>query len=145
MPLKRTPRIQRETREARALRAAVIEATDEMLARMPAPTVRERRKDAKRAARFAARVERDGLDVAMNWQISKLRPAARPVADAYVVHHEMAVRAAVVSEAVRAAHTPEEAPAVAEPPTAKKRRTPRPTGFAGYIDPSLFDADEWED
>lgn len=52
MPLKRIPRAQRESPTARAQRAAVAEALDAMLARIPDLSPSKTRRIAKEAARF---------------------------------------------------------------------------------------------
>jgi hypothetical protein len=154
MPLKRTPRIARETPAARALRAAVADASSATLARLGEPTAKEKRKTKRLAERFSERVDRDGLGEAIEWAAKKLGDTAAPKGrvDHYAVNLAAAARLrpaareeAPTAEAVRPAPALEDAPAADESPEPRKRRRRRPAGHAGYIDPRLFDADDWED
>ncbi|WP_404435232.1 hypothetical protein LG322_08715 [Microbacterium aerolatum] len=149
MPIKRTPRAQRETPAARALRAAVADELDAMMRRIPddpAETEAQRRKGEKRARKFAARVMRDGLDAAMEWEASK-RPSepARTRIDAYAAHRQTVTAQDAAASATRVAPAAEEATTAedaAEPQAPRRRRR---AGVVRYIDPRLIDADDWED
>lgn len=155
MPLKRTPRVERETPAARALRAAVAEETAATLARLGEPTAKEKRKTKRWAARFSERAARDGVDAAISWTVKKLggSPAPKGRVDHYAMNLAAAGRLRAVTpaeapaaEAVRPAPALEEAPAADESPEPPKaRRRPRPAGLVGYIDPRLIDEDDWED
>ncbi|MBS1897163.1 MAG: hypothetical protein JSS88_07270 [Actinobacteria bacterium] len=156
MPLKRTPRVERETPAARALRAAVAEELSISLTRLGEPTAKEKRKTKRWAARFSERAARDGVDAAISWAVKKLGGATAPsgrvahyavnVAAAKRLHGETPAEAPA-GEAVRPALAPVEASADDESPEPPKPRRRRPAGFAGYayIDPRLIDEDDWED
>lgn len=150
MPLKRTPRGERETPAARALRLAVAEELSISLTRLGEPTEKEKRKTKRWVARFSERADRDGIDAAIEWAVKKLggTPAPKGRIDHYAINLAAASRLRAVTpeapaaEAVRPAPEPEEAPAADESPEPPKARR-RPRGvFAGAVDLARFDDDE---
>lgn len=129
---------------ARALRAAVAEEASATLARLGEPTPKEKRKTKRLAARFSQRVDRDGLNAAIEWATKKLGDP--PAAKRYVDHYASNLAASPAAEAVRPAPAPDYAPAGDESPApSKARRRALPAGLVGYLDPRLIDEDDWED
>lgn len=174
MPLKRTPRTMRETAASRALRAAVAEAEADMMARIPRVTKPTAKKTAravertlakarakwdaatpewraKRAAKILAELRRYESGAALPadggrdlYAIRKLHRAPVSAPDLYEGH-----RAPVALAPITVDETPAPAPGAAAvidelAERRKTRKRPR-AGRAGYIDPRLFDADDWED
>lgn len=146
MPRKRVPKAQRETPEARALRLAVVEELRVPLS--PPMSLKQSLKDAKRDARFRSRAEARGGDAAAylaaferehRKEAAKERPAD---VDPYEAHRASARRAAEKPKA----DAPTPPAPVDEVAKARKKRTPKRerAGFAGYIDPRLYDYDDWD-
>jgi hypothetical protein len=138
MPRKRTPAALRETPEARALRAAVLEE-------LRTPLGPERPKTARKARKWAARViERGGDLPAALAELDReglLHP--EPVAaDAYPAHREAAARI-VAPGAVRPAPAPKAEPVTDELAEKRKARRTRPAGLAGYV--RVTDDDDFDD
>lgn len=174
MPLKRTPRTMRETPAARALRAAVAEEMEAMMARIPPGP----KGSAKKAARAAARTLGKGRSKwdreTPSWRskqaakiLAELRrydksatlppdggrdlyairklhvaPAPAPV-DYYVQHHAAHSATEAAAPAKLSPDAEKAVPADELAERRKKRRGPR-AGHAGFIDPRLFDSDDWD-
>jgi hypothetical protein len=134
MPRKRVPFAERETAASRALRAAVEEATEAMLARMPEPTPESRAANAKHGKKFQRQIEKNGPEAAIEWLATRKPLPDDDDEDVYAAHQANAVRPLLAKVA-----TP--APEVVEPYMPRPAKQVR----VSHVHPELYDFDDWED
>lgn len=144
MPRRRVTLTERETPAARALRRDVAEELDEPLAPLTEKTAA---KVARRARNFVDRVmagggDRAALDAVMAEDRAKRKPLV--MIDGYAAHHASALRTVAAAKATRPAPAASTSPATDDTFGPRKPRRRLRAGVT-YVDPRLFDTDEWDD
>lgn len=126
---------------------------DKALAKWDAATIEWRGRQGKKLLASRGRYDKSGLDAdggRYEYAVHKLVTAERrdwePVehVDTYAAHHANAVRAVAEAKATRSADAVSSSPATDAPSEPRKPRQRVRAGVT-YVDPRLFDTDEWED
>lgn len=143
MPRKAAPR--RKTRRP----FGYDEAIEQMLERVSAGEGTKRRAKADRKARkrIARVLERGGTLAALDDELERLVrrwKAEDTSSEVYAQHRASVPPKRATASATRPARMTLPLVSADEPREPARRRRTAPAGFAGYIDPRLFDSDEWE-
>lgn len=138
MPRKRTDRAQRESPEARALRAAVLaELREPLIAETPKAAAKQERKAKRWADRVAERL--GGLEAA----IAELKRDGLLDPPTYAPVRPGAIATSPAPAPPSRRGSSAAAPASGPSPTPQRRAKRRPAGHAGYA--LVVDSDDYDD
>lgn len=126
------------------------EAIEQMLERVGAAEgTKARAKADRKAKKFIARVlAKGGTLEALDAEVDRQKrrwETKRAGDDLYAQHRASAPPARVTARATRPARATLPLPPADESPKPGRKRRGAPVGLVGYVDPRLFDSDDWDD